>query len=322
MLWPGNHRGSPWDGTDGSRRLYEVSHDNDCLCVVPTYNNNEKPCFGLTAPSWPSTATTPTSSRTLPHHCEQNISMVEVDSGSARVGSGAGGEATLTRRQPILPISRPGLDSTTGRVVEGGDAGCERSEQEEVMVGEAAGTWTGDRLSGGKSHAKAASRRVGKVAEGEGEEPDASMFSCNICMEMASHAVVTMCGHLYCWPCLYRWLQTQRSARTCPVCKAGVDRDKVIPVYGRGGNGDPRNMDGALEVVPPRPLGQRPLPVVLGRPGLPGGISGSHVAYMPSIGLFRGVYGEVMTPEQQHQAFLSRLLLMLGSVVIVCLLFM
>ena len=199
MLWPGNHRGSPWDGTDGSRRLYEVSHDNDCLCVVPTYNNNETPCFGLTAPSWPSTATTPTSSRTLPHHCEQNISMVEVDSGSARVGSGAGGEATLTRRQPILPISRPGLDSTTGRVVEGGDAGCERSEQEEVMVGEAAGTWTGDRLSGGKSHAKAASRRVGKVAEGEGEEPDASMFSCNICMEMASHAVVTMCGHLYCW---------------------------------------------------------------------------------------------------------------------------
>jgi E3 ubiquitin-protein ligase RNF5 len=31
-------------------------------------------------------------------------------------------------------------------------------------------------------------------------------------------------------------------------------------------------------------------------------------------------YVEALTPEQQHQAFLSRLLLMLGSFVIMCLL--
>ena len=209
-------------------------------------------------------------------------------------------------------------------VVEGLDPVCVRREQTETMGREAAGaleTQTSGRVSPGKSPSRALSRRVAKTADGEDEEPDASMFSCNICMEMASHAVVTLCGHLYCWPCLYRWLQLQSNERTCPVCKAGVDRDKVIPVYGRGGNGDPRNVDRGLDEVPPRPLGQRPLPVVLRRRGLPG-ISGGHVAYMPNIGLFRGGYGEVLTPEQQHQAFLSRLLLLLGSVVIICLLFM
>lgn len=44
---------------------------------------------------------------------------------------------------------------------------------------------------------------------------------------LASEPVVTLCGHLYCWPCLYRWLQVQSHCRTCPVCKAGVEKDKV-----------------------------------------------------------------------------------------------
>lgn len=150
----------------------------------------------------------------------------------------------------------------------------------------------------------------------DGASPSSSgMFSCNICMEMASDPVVTLCGHLYCWPCLYRWLHTQKSVRTCPVCKAGVDRDKVIPVFGRGGNEDPRKRMDTAD-TPSRPLAQRPGPVVLA-----GSHARNHVAYMPNMNWFGG-YGEglAMTPEQQHQAFLSRLLLMLGSFVIMCLL--
>ncbi len=34
-----------------------------------------------------------------------------------------------------------------------------------------------------------------------------SRFSCNICLEHVQEPVVTQCGHLYCWPCLYRWLE-------------------------------------------------------------------------------------------------------------------
>ncbi|KAI5721278.1 hypothetical protein M8J77_018460 [Diaphorina citri] len=54
------------------------------------------------------------------------------------------------------------------------------------------------------------------------------------------------------WPCLHQWLETCPNRQTCPVCKAAIDKDKVIPVYGRGGSEiDPR------DEVPPRPQGQR-----------------------------------------------------------------
>jgi hypothetical protein len=50
----------------------------------------------------------------------------------------------------------------------------------------------------------------------------------------------------------------------CPVCKAGISKDKVIPLYGRGDNKqqDPR------EKLPPRPPGQRSEPETQVRSGL------------------------------------------------------
>lgn len=35
-------------------------------------------------------------------------------------------------------------------------------------------------------------------------DQQAAAFECNVCLELASEPVVTLCGHLYCWPCLYR----------------------------------------------------------------------------------------------------------------------
>src|SRR4051812_24202776 len=63
-----------------------------------------------------------------------------------------------------------------------------------------------------------------------------------------------MCGHLFCWPCLHQWLDTRPNRPQCPVCKASISKDKVIPLYGRGStdNTDPRD-----KAVPPRPRGQR-----------------------------------------------------------------
>ncbi|XP_008183323.1 E3 ubiquitin-protein ligase RNF185 [Acyrthosiphon pisum] len=80
-----------------------------------------------------------------------------------------------------------------------------------------------------------------------------NMFECYICLENATDPVVSFCGHLYCWPCLHRSLETQEDPTVCPVCKSGINRDKVIPIYGRGNSkqDDPRNK------VPPRPAGQR-----------------------------------------------------------------
>uniref|UniRef100_A0A3B4BY81 RING-type E3 ubiquitin transferase n=1 Tax=Pygocentrus nattereri TaxID=42514 RepID=A0A3B4BY81_PYGNA len=84
----------------------------------------------------------------------------------------------------------------------------------------------------------------GGQAPGESSSQD-STFECNICLDTSKDAVISLCGHLF-WP----------NRQVCPVCKAGISRDKVIPLYGRGSTGqqDPR------ERTPPRPQGQRPEP--------------------------------------------------------------
>ncbi|KXZ50677.1 hypothetical protein GPECTOR_15g361 [Gonium pectorale] len=153
------------------------------------------------------------------------------------------------------------------------------------------------------------------AAEAHEHHEDDSYFECNICLELAKEPVVTLCGHLYCWPCLYRWTQTQTYSRACPVCKAGVELDKVVPIYGR--SSEPAKAQETMK-VPPRPAGQRPAPVT---PSVP---AQQQQGVLPSLfGFHLGPgqgYNEALTPEQQHQAFLSRLLLMLGSFVIMCLL--
>lgn len=85
------------------------------------------------------------------------------------------------------------------------------------------------------------------------EKKDDSVFECNICLDTAKDAVVSMCGHLFCWPCIHQWMNGYRN--TCPVCKSSISKEKVIPLYGRGGSKeDPR------KTVPPRPAGQRTEP--------------------------------------------------------------
>ncbi|KAG2489419.1 hypothetical protein HYH03_012057 [Edaphochlamys debaryana] len=160
---------------------------------------------------------------------------------------------------------------------------------------------------------------AGLAAVGGHEDEDSSAFECNICLELAKEPVVTLCGHLFCWPCLYRWMQVQSyGARACPVCKAGVEIDKVVPIYGRGSE-PATKLQEPLKPLPPRPAGQRPVPLA------PSAAPGQQQqGVLPSLfGFHLGPgqgYNEALTPEQQHQAFLSRLLLMLGSFVIMCLL--
>eukprot|EP00246_Nothoceros_aenigmaticus_P016812 TRINITY_DN7854_c0_g2_i1.p1 TRINITY_DN7854_c0_g2~~TRINITY_DN7854_c0_g2_i1.p1 ORF type:complete len:252 (-),score=40.92 TRINITY_DN7854_c0_g2_i1:327-1082(-) len=89
---------------------------------------------------------------------------------------------------------------------------------------------------------------------------DGGSFDCNICLELAQDPVVTVCGHLFCWPCLYRWLHLHSILQECPVCKAGVEEEKVVPLYGRGKVGavDPRTKTVPGVNIPQRPSGHRP----------------------------------------------------------------
>lgn len=88
---------------------------------------------------------------------------------------------------------------------------------------------------------------------------DAGDFECNICFDLAQDPVITLCGHLYCWPCLYRWLHHHSHSQECPVCKALVQEEKLVPLYGRGkAKTDPRTKSYPGMEIPYRPSGQRP----------------------------------------------------------------
>ncbi|KAG0456894.1 hypothetical protein HPP92_022051 [Vanilla planifolia] len=69
--------------------------------------------------------------------------------------------------------------------------------------------------------------------------PPSACFDCNICLDFVTDPVVTLCGHLFCWPCIYRWLHLEPTdgdvSRNCPVCKSALSSEfSLVPLYGRG----------------------------------------------------------------------------------------
>jgi E3 ubiquitin-protein ligase RNF5 len=164
-------------------------------------------------------------------------------------------------------------------------------------------------------------------------------FECNICLENATEPVTTLCGHLFCWACLYEWLERGRH-NDCPVCKAGVTKENVIPLYGRGKNSeDPRKKPRPQSsAVPPRPSGQRPsasnrprtepFTDFFGGPGFQH--QGPAYSFSAGFGVFPGGFMWQSGPmpgnaENVHEsaqgALLSKLLLSLGLFVLFMILF-
>lgn len=83
-------------------------------------------------------------------------------------------------------------------------------------------------------------------------------FDCNICLDYAAEPVVTLCGHLYCWPCIYKWLRhTNVPTAQCPVCKAAVSQDNLVPLYGRGQSFKKHDLQTQNQVIPRRPQPSR-----------------------------------------------------------------
>ncbi|XP_073287398.1 uncharacterized protein [Primulina huaijiensis] len=91
---------------------------------------------------------------------------------------------------------------------------------------------------------------------GKNDGDDGSFFDCNICLDLAKDPVVTCCGHLFCWPCLYRWLHHHSDAKECPVCKGEVTVKNLTPIYGRGNCTRETSVDSSLK-IPLRPQARR-----------------------------------------------------------------
>lgn len=96
------------------------------------------------------------------------------------------------------------------------------------------------------------------------------MFECNICLDTAKEPVVTQCGHLYCWKCIYKWMQQPRETLVCPVCKSGITQEKLTPIFTKDNTEDPRTKKSEEPAaqpaennagdIPNRPSGQRSEP--------------------------------------------------------------
>lgn len=120
------------------------------------------------------------------------------------------------------------------------------------------------------------------IAKDKNEMDNDGAFLCNICLDPVKDKdpVVTQCGHLYCWPCLYQWLNTTHS--TCPVCKAGVTVENVIPIFIKDSNEDPRKKHGSPK-IPGRPAARRPEPVVGQLVNINGNAMSTGTNYFPSL---------------------------------------
>jgi len=177
----------------------------------------------------------------------------------------------------------------------------------------------------------------------------ANAFECNTCLETPEEPVVTNCGHLFCWPCIFRWLEVHKdqnsgeSLAACPVCKSAVSKTTVIPIYGRGKEKtDPRDKPIPEEKNEPRPQGRRTEtprsnyprnndPFQYSNWGYPigsayqaGGFQFSAgFGLFPMFGMHFQIPNNGVTPEQpqnvQQVQQLSLFLMMLAILVIMCL---
>ena len=93
----------------------------------------------------------------------------------------------------------------------------------------------------------------------EKESTTASLFDCGVCLDTASEPVVTFCGHLFCWGCLYKWMQaSESSAVLCPICKVPVSQDCIIPLYSGRMAGTPTGSPAKSPAHTPQHPGMHP----------------------------------------------------------------
>ena len=79
-------------------------------------------------------------------------------------------------------------------------------------------------------------------------------FECTICLDTAKEPVLTKCGHMYCWPCIYNWLDSKGGRAKCPNCKNEITKNDLIPVYANDENKENTNR---FKNIPKRPKAER-----------------------------------------------------------------
>ncbi|KAG5859018.1 C3HC4 type zinc finger protein [Encephalitozoon hellem] len=85
-------------------------------------------------------------------------------------------------------------------------------------------------------------------------------YTCSICYSRPEGPVITPCGHLFCWGCLYAWSQSTGGCKFCPTCRSRMEIEEVISVLAVDSKKESRGL-------PPRPANNRKLVKVI-TPGI------------------------------------------------------
>lgn len=74
---------------------------------------------------------------------------------------------------------------------------------------------------------------------------------CSVCLETpATDPILTLCGHIFCWPCILQW---SKQKLRCPTCRRAMTLSTVIPIYTGAGAVEDESEDAAPAGIPPRP---------------------------------------------------------------------
>ncbi|XP_017133683.1 uncharacterized protein LOC108150188 [Drosophila elegans] len=81
-------------------------------------------------------------------------------------------------------------------------------------------------------------------------------YKCNVCQNLVRGGVITICGHLFCWTCLWPRLSGKATPQ-CPHCRhCLILHEDIVPFHGEGPNAD--SNDSLFLAQPgsvPRPTG-------------------------------------------------------------------
>jgi len=150
-----------------------------------------------------------------------------------------------------------------------------------------------------------------------------SGFECCICMESPKKPVVTPCGHMYCWKCIRDWLTQNTHTLRCPVCKSGISQEKLIPIYSKENDSDPREQKDSEEPERPKARWEEPTR----NPNYSrfrnfreeaGGVN-----FQAGVGLFPGIFGVTFTMNSNDPRadIMSKIMLVIGVIIFLSVIF-